>query len=149
MTALLFELTFLSVAPFWGLMILVPAWRGTRALAASPLICVPPLLIYAVLIASNFIPVLSTVADPDLSGLRDLLGGESGAALAWAHLVGFDLFAGRWIYLDSRARGIPAVPVSVLLTGTVLLAPLGMLAYLLLRSVHVRRRARQPVSLEI
>ena len=42
MTGALFGLTFTVAAPFWAVMILLPNWRSTQRIAASPLIAVPP-----------------------------------------------------------------------------------------------------------
>ena len=52
---LLFALTFPLAAPFWALMILAPGWSVTRRVIASPLIVVPPLLVYALAV----LPALS------------------------------------------------------------------------------------------
>ncbi|WP_194833303.1 ABA4-like family protein [Nocardia sp. XZ_19_369] len=139
MTGHLFDLTFLFAAPFWALMILAPRWRRTRSVIASPLICVPPLAVYAILVLPNFATFWSAVTSPELPAVQTLLGSSVGAAAGWAHFIGFDLFLGRWIYLDSRSRGIHSLVISPLLLFTILLAPLGVLAYLLIRSLRAPR----------
>jgi len=133
MTGVLFSLTFTVAAPFWALMILLPHWSWTRRIIGSPLIVVPPLLIYAVLVLGSLTEVLPAVASPTLDGVRDLLGTADGAAAGWAHMIAFDLFVGRWAYLDSRERGIPALVMAPVLLLTILLGPLGLLVYLLVR----------------
>ncbi|BDT96452.1 MULTISPECIES: ABA4-like family protein [Nocardia] len=133
MTELLFDVTFWFAAPFWALMILAPKWRRTGAVVASPLICLAPLIVYAALIVPEFGTFAAALIDPELSGLRAVLGSSSGAAAAWAHFVAFDLFLGRWIFLDSRARGLPSLLISPLLVLTILFAPIGVLLYLLIR----------------
>ena len=133
MTGVLFSLTFAVAAPFWALMILLPHWSWTRRIIGSPLIVVPPLLIYAVLVLGSLTEVLSAVASPTLDGVRDLLGTADGAAAGWAHMIAFDLFVGRWAYLDSRERGIPALVMAPVLLLTILLGPIGLLVYLLVR----------------
>ena len=134
MTGALFSLTFAVAAPFWALMILLPRWSWTRRIVASPLIVLPPVLIYALLVIPALGDVLPAVASPTLDGVRTLLGTATGAAAAWAHFIAFDLFAGRWAWLDSRQRGVPAPVMSPVLVLTVLLGPLGLLAYLLVRT---------------
>jgi len=136
MTGMLFGLTFAVAAPFWALMILLPRWSWTRRIIASPLIVLPVVLIYALLVIPAFGEVLPAVAAPTLGGVRELLGTADGAAAAWAHLIAFDLFVGRWSWLDSRTRGVPALVMSPVLVLTVLLGPLGLLAYLLVRTRH-------------
>jgi hypothetical protein len=134
MTEALFGLTFAVAAPFWALMILAPGWSWTRRIIASPLIVLPVLVIYALLVIPALGEVLPAVASPTLAGVRELLGTADGAAAAWAHLLAFDLFVGRWSWLDSRARGVPALIMSPVLVLTILLGPLGLLAYLLVRT---------------
>ncbi|MCA2217702.1 ABA4-like family protein [Jidongwangia harbinensis] len=133
MTGALFTLTFAVAAPFWALMILLPRWSWTARIIASPLIVVPVVVIYAVLVIPAFADVLPAVASPTLDGVRELLGTADGAAAAWAHMIAFDLFVGRWAWLDARTRGVPALVMALVLLLTILLGPLGLLAYLLVR----------------
>ncbi|MEV0156718.1 ABA4-like family protein [Micromonospora sp. NPDC050686] len=139
MTGALFTLTFAVAAPFWALMILLPNRPVTARIIASPLIVAPVLVIYAALVLPALGTVLPAVTSPTLPGVRDLLGTPDGAAAAWAHLVGFDLFAGRWAWLDSRERGVPALVMAPVLLLTILLGPVGLGAYLAVRTRWVRR----------
>jgi hypothetical protein len=133
MTGALFSLTFLLAAPFWALMILVPRWSWTRRIVSSPLIVVPVVAIYGLLVVMSLDTVLPAVLSPTLQGVRELLGSADGAAAGWAHMIAFDLFVGRWSWLDSRDRGIPALVMAPVLLLTILLGPLGLLAYLAIR----------------
>jgi hypothetical protein len=130
MTGALFSLTFL--------MILAPGWSWTRRIIASPLIVLPVVLIYALLVIPAFGEVLPAVASPTLGGVRELLGTADGAAAGWAHFIAFDLFVGRWSWLDSRDRGVPALLMAPVLLLTILLGPLGLAAYLLVRTRYPR-----------
>ncbi|MCI4066903.1 ABA4-like family protein [Micromonospora sp. R77] len=134
MTGTLFTLTFAVAAPFWALMILLPHWSGTARIISSPLIVLPVLVIYAVLVLPAIADVLPAVASPSLGGIRDLLGTADGAAAAWAHMIAFDLFVGRWAWLDSRDRGVPALVMAPVLVLTILLGPLGLAGYLAVRT---------------
>lgn len=133
MSAALFPLTFAVAAPFWALMILLPRWSVTARVVGSPLIVAPVLVIYLVLLVPAFGDVLPAVLSPTLDGVRGLLGTDGGAAAAWAHMIAFDLFVGRWAWLDSRERGVPALVVSPVLVLTILFGPVGLAAYLGLR----------------
>jgi ABA DEFICIENT 4-like len=133
MAATLFSLAFPLAAPFWALMILAPAWSWTRRIVSSPLIVLGPLGGYAVLVLTHLPTVLPAVTDPTLAGVQALLGTPVGAAAGWAHFIAFDLFVGRWIYLDSRRRGLHPLPMALVLLVTILLAPLGLLGYLGIR----------------
>jgi hypothetical protein len=50
------------------------------------------------------------------------------------HFLAFDLFVGRWIYLDSQERRISAWLVAPVLFLTLMLGPAGFLLYLAVRS---------------
>jgi hypothetical protein len=134
MTATLFSLTFALAAPFWALMILLPNWSVTARVVRSPLIVAPVLACYAVLVLPALGTVLPVVTSPTLDGVRDLLGTVDGAAAAWAHMIAFDLFVGRWAWLDGRDRRMPALVTAPVLVLTILLGPLGLAAHLAVRT---------------
>ena len=139
----LFALTFPPALPFWLLMILAPGWEWTRRIVGSPLIVVPPLLVYALAVLPELGTVLAAVSNPQLAGVAALLGSPIGAAAGWAHVIAFNLFVGRWCYLDARERGIHPLVMAPVLVLTILLAPLGLLAYLALRAA-LPDRAGEP-----
>jgi hypothetical protein len=134
MTEVLFTLTFAVAAPFWALMILAPKWSVTARIIRSPLIVTPGLVIYALLVLPALGDVLPAVASPTLDGVRDLLSGVDGAAAGWAHMIAFDLFVGRWAWLDSLQRKVPSLVMAPVLVLTILLGPLGLAAYLIIRT---------------
>jgi hypothetical protein len=121
--------------PFWLLMILAPHWRWTRRIVDSPWIVAPAAVLYVVLVAPVALAVLPLLANPDLASIAALLGSESGATIAWVHFLTFDLFVGRWIYLDSRDRDISAWISSPNLALTLMFGPAGLLVYLVIRLV--------------
>jgi len=51
------------------------------------------------------------------------------------HFLAFDLFVGRWIYLDSRRRQVSPWLMAPLLFLTLMLGPAGLLLYLAVRPV--------------
>jgi hypothetical protein len=131
---LLFSAANLSVMPFWLLMIAAPRWRVTARLVSSPWIPLAPIALYAALVVPELAAVLPVVGRPELDAVRALLGSPLGATAAWAHFLAFDLFVGRWIYLDARERDLPPRLVSPILLATLLLGPLGLLAYVGVRA---------------
>jgi hypothetical protein len=132
-TERLFDLAFLMALPFWFLIIVVPGWAWTKRIIASPLIVLAPLAIYFIVVAPILGPFAAEMLQPDLAGVQSLLSTPRGTALVWAHLIAFDLFIGRWIYLDSRERRIHPLLMAPLLILTILLSPFGLAAYLALR----------------
>lgn len=130
----LFQLSNLLIMPFWLLMILLPLWGWTQRIIASPWIVVPPALLYAILVLPGIGSLLGQLASPELTQIASLLGTPAGATIAWAHFVTFDLFVGRWAYLDSRNRGLSAWVVSPILFLILMFGPLGFLLYLIVRT---------------
>ena len=132
----IFKLSGLIVLPFWGLMIFLPRWRATQRLMSSPLVSALPAALYAALVIPRIGEIWQAVSRPELSGVVALLGAPVGATIGWLHFLAFDLFVGRWIYLDSRERGVTAWVTAPALFLTLMLGPCGFLLYLIAR--HTR-----------
>jgi hypothetical protein len=133
----LFQFVTLLPLPFWLLMIAVPRWRGTQRVMRGRLAVMPLLATYAVLAVPQLPMVLSLFVHPGplrLDDLASLLGHPEVALVAWVHVLAFDLFVGRWIFRDGQERGVAAWAVSTVLVVTLMLGPLGLLLYLLLRT---------------
>ena len=129
-----FNIGSLFVFPFWFLMAFLPHWRWTKRVIASPLIILGPVLLYALSVLPEVGTVLAPLRSPTLEGVSALLSTPLGTAASWQHFLAFDLFMGRWIYLDSRAKGVSAWLVAPLLYLTLMLGPVGFLSYVLLRA---------------
>jgi hypothetical protein len=137
-----FGLGTLAVFPFWFLMIFAPGWRGTARVVASPLIIAAPAALYLALALPNAGTIFPALIHPSAASLGRLLGSPLGVTLAWLHFLAFDLFVGRWIYLDSRAKGLHATAlVSPILALTLMLGPCGFVAYLAARWLSGTRTA--------
>ena len=134
----LFSISNMLALPFWLLMIAFPHWRWTRRLLASPLIAVPPVIVYAAVVLPRAAEVLAAVVNPTLPGISRLLGTPAGTTAAWAHFLAFDLFVGRWAYLDSRERNISAWIMAPVLFLILMLGPLGFVLYLGVRALPRR-----------
>jgi hypothetical protein len=143
MTSLLFDLSFIVAAPFWALMILAPTWSWTHRIVSSPWIVAPPLLVWLVLAIPRLGPLWTVVTTPSLTGFQSLLWDPGAVGLVWAQIIAWDLFVGRWMFLDSRQRGVHPLIMSPLLLFTVLLSPIGLPAYLGLRAFS---REQAPAS---
>lgn len=138
----LFNLANISVLPFWVIMIALPRMPWAVRLIRSPLIALPPALIYA----GTVLPLvagggLDFSAFGSLNGVMGLLSTAPGAAAGWAHFLAFDLLAGRWAYLDAIERKIHPALVAVPLFFVFMLGPVGFLLYLVLRFVAIGRAA--------
>src|ERR1700756_5274685 len=143
---LLFSLGNLLVLPFWALLILLPRWRWTERIMRSPLVSAAPALLYAALVLPRLGAIWPAIARPTLSGIATLLGSPEGATIAWVHLLAFDLFVGRWIYLDSQQRRLSPLLSAPVLFLTLMLGPLGFMIYLVLRTVASSREAGESAT---
>jgi hypothetical protein len=140
----LFQLSFYLAAPFWALMILAPGWSWTRRIIGSPVIIAPVAVLYLVIAIPRLADLLPVVTSPSLTGLQAAMADGGAVTLVWAHIIAFDLFVGRWMYLESRKRGIHPLVMAPVLIVTILFAPIGFLVFLVVRwagpAVHVGSR---------
>ena len=135
----LFQLSNVLVMPFWLLMIILPFWGWTKRIIRSPWIAAPVALLYAALVLPQLAGLLAELANPQLDQIAALLGTPAGATIGWVHFLAFDLFVGRWVYLDSRERKISAWLVSPILFVVLMFGPLGLLLYLVVRRFATRQ----------
>lgn len=144
--AQIFDLSGLLTLPFWLLLIFAPHWRFTRRLADSPLLAAPASLLYAALVLPSLGGVFAAVSQPTLEGISALLATPYGSTVAWVHFLAFDLLVGRWIYLDSRSRGISAWLSGPILFATLMVGPVGFLAHLVARATLGRSTSAAPAA---
>ncbi|WP_406056812.1 ABA4-like family protein [Streptomyces sp. NBC_01077] len=142
MTGFLFELTFFLAAPFWLLMIFAPAWRITERVAASPLTVLPLLAVWAVLAVPVASELWTAVSSPDIDTFRDLVRLANGAGAIWAQIIAWDLLLGQWMYREARRLAVPPLLMAPLLLLTILLSPLGLPLFLVVRAVWATRAQR-------
>jgi hypothetical protein len=135
----IFGLLNLSVLPFWVLLIAVPRFPWALRLIGSPWIVAVPMLLYAAFVAPQLPSLLSSLANPSLGSIAQLLGAPSGALIGWAHFLAFDLFVGRWVYLDAHTRGVHPALIALPLVFTFMTGPLGLLLYLFVRRFAPQR----------
>ena len=142
----IFSLSNLLVMPFWLAMIFLPRWRWTARIMASLWPIVPAAVLYAVLVVPNLPALFPALANPELVAIAALLGTPEGATIAWAHFLAFDLFVGRWVYLDARRLGISAWIGSPILFLVLMIGPAGFLLYVLARLVKTRSLSLAPAD---
>lgn len=106
----------------------------------------PSALLYSVLIIPQIGEAFTELANPTLSGIQALLGSPAGATAGWVHFLAFDLFVGRWAYLDSRKIGLSAWFTSPILFFVLMFGPLGFILYLIAREVKTKDWTASPES---
>jgi hypothetical protein len=92
-----------------------------------------------VLVLPGFIELLPTLAYPTLPAMQALFGTAQGTTAAWTHLLAFDLWTGRWVFLDAHARGIPGWLRTTCLLSVFMAGPFGLLLYICCRWAYLRR----------
>ncbi|MFF0743615.1 ABA4-like family protein [Streptomyces sp. NPDC004111] len=140
MTSTLFDLAFYCAAPFWLLMILAPRWHWTLRIVRSPLTVLPVLLVYLALALPVLPELWAAVRSPSLAGFQALMVMPDGAGAIWAQVIAWDLLLGQWMFLEARRLGLHPLLMGPLLVLTVLLSPIGLLIFLVLRAVRTARR---------
>jgi hypothetical protein len=131
----LFQLSFYLAAPFWALMILAPGWSWTRRIIGSPWIIAPIAVLYLAIAIPRLGDLLPLVTSPSLSSLQAAMAEGGAATLVWAHIIAFDLFVGRWMYLKSRRSELHPLVMAPVLVVTILFAPIGFLVFLAVRRI--------------
>lgn len=129
----IFSLSNLVVIPFWALMIILPFWSWSQRIMQSYWPIVLPTLFYVYLLlfggGVGSTEGMAELMNPSAKGIALLLGNPAGAATGWAHFLAFDLFVGRWIFLEARKSVTPWWISSPILFFTLMLGPIGFLAW--------------------
>lgn len=138
MTAeILFSVCNVAVLPGWLLLVFLPRWRWTTALIAPVLL--PGLLglVYLYLVATHLGNSEGNFSS--LAGVTALFGDPWVLLAGWIHYLAFDLFVGSWEVRDARRCGVRHWLVVPCLLLTFLFGPVGLVSYLVVRGVTVRR----------
>jgi hypothetical protein len=130
---LTFQLANLAAMPFWALMIVAPRWSVTRRVMESWAGPGAFAALYVALVLPTLPAVLPVLINPKLDVIASLLGEPRAAVVAWIHFLAFDLFVGRWEFLDAQQRGLSHWLLAPCLFFTLMLGPLGLLLYLAAR----------------
>ncbi|MEM8610042.1 MAG: ABA4-like family protein [Myxococcota bacterium] len=126
-----------SVIPFWLLLLVAPRWRWTGLLVHGPVVVLLLAPVYAYLLFGY----AGTPENIDMTSLYGVVEGFSApsvAAAGWIHYLIFDLFIGAWEARDAMRRRIPHLAVVPCLLATLLVGPLGLLLYVVVRFIATR-----------
>lgn len=119
-----------------SLAVVTPPGRLRQRLlfVAGRIVPVALCVLYAYLLVSG----LNTPSEGGFSSLSSVvtLFSYPGNMLGgWVHYLAFDLLVGRWIIDDTLSKGRYRVPLLLVLPATFMFGPLGLLLYLLVRSI--------------
>ena len=99
-------------------------------------------LLYAVLLGWLMFVMPNPGGGPDfttLEGVGELFATKGGLTLGWIHYLAFDLFAGLWVASTGDAIRLSRIVQAPILLATFLFGPFGLLIFLCVRRLHLRR----------
>lgn len=124
-----------AVIPAWLMLAAAPRAEWTHRLVHSALIPLILAIVYMTAFALNSdSPEGSGFSS--LHGVMQLFTAPYAVLAGWVHYLVFDLFVGSWEVRDAARRGIPHWMVVPCLFFTLMLGPVGLMAYLLLRGIR-------------
>lgn len=144
MIEFIFHFSAMSVMPFWLMMIAFPNVEICNKIIQSPWIIMPPTVCYLMALMPNIATSVLVFQDPTAQSVAVLMGKPWGAALFWAYAGAFDLFVGRWIFLDYKKEKINHWWVAPILFTCIFFGPLAFTLYGLLKGLvyYQRKRAK-------
>lgn len=81
-----------------------------------------------------------------LANVKLLFSQDEAVLAGWIHYLVFDLFVGMWICQDGDKRGISRWVLLPCLLLTFLLGPTGLLLYILIRVVYLKKFPQNPYA---
>jgi hypothetical protein len=120
----------------WLGLVFVPKWAPTRELIPSIVIPVMLALIYTFLMLSFRDQAPADGGFGTLAEVKALFTVDALLLAGWIHYLAFDLFVGAWIVRDSQVHQINHFLILPCLFFTLMAGPLGLLIYLVLRTVR-------------
>lgn len=125
------------------------AFAGWLVLAFAPVnrsYAIPFARIVALLLAAAYLAQLFLTREAtdgggfgSLAEIAILMSTPGNLMIGWTHYLAFDLFIGSWEVEDAVAQGIPHWLVIPCLFLTLMLGPVGLLLYWIIRTVWQRR----------
>ncbi len=133
----LFSIAGAVVLPGWALLVFAPRWKWSAHLLAP--VVIPALLgvLYVSLLVTHYRGAQGGFGS--LAEVRRLFDQPALLLAGWVHYLAFDLFIGSWEVRDARRAGLRHGLVIPCLLLTLLFGPAGLLSYLVVRSVRLRR----------
>ena len=126
-----------GVLPAWALLVFAPSWVWTERIVHRIWILVLLGAVYLAVFLTGS-PAAEGGGFTTLEGVMVLFTSPSFALVGWVHYLAFDLFVGAWEVRDARRLSIPHLFVVPCLAMTLMLGPIGLLAYLSLRFARTR-----------
>jgi hypothetical protein len=127
----------IAMAGFLVLLIISPFWSSFDKFLIGIIITLFA-IVYAWLIFQVFTPG-DFEKFSSLNGVMELFTDKTAVTAGWIHYLAIDLLAGIWIKKNAQKHNIPHLIVIPCLLVTFMLAPIGLLLYLLVRSIKTKQ----------
>ena len=119
------------------LLIISPFWSSFDKFLISIIITLFA-IVYAWLIFQVFSPG-DFEKFGSLNGVMELFTDKTAVTAGWVHYLAFDLFTGIWIKKNAQKYNIHHLILIPCLLLTFMLGPIGLLLYLLIRSIKTKQ----------
>lgn len=129
----LFQICNNGILPFWLLLAGAPGWRWTQRIVHSAAVPLLLAIVYACALAVGLSAPPEGGSFGSLAGVMAFFTNPWAALAGWVHYLVFDLFVGAWEVRDARRRGIHHGLVLPCLLATLMVGPVGLGLYLLVR----------------
>ena len=98
-----------------------------------------PCLLLCDTVLGNFAMVNSGDGLTSLGGIITAFQNPVVALIGWVHYLAFDMFVGAWEVQDAQAQGLSHWYVVPCLLGTFMAGPIGLLLYVIIRTIHTHK----------
>lgn len=133
----LYAIINLSVLPAWLLLAVLPQSNITKTVVHSGLYPITLGVFYIVTLSMTLFFGMGAEGGDfnSAAGVSQLFSHPLGVLVGWSHYLVFDLFVGSWQARDARRRGVPHLAVVACLFFTLMLGPVGLLLYIIVRKL--------------
>ena len=129
--------SFITMAGWIILVLISPFWKKADKFLIGVIITIL-CIVYAWLIATVLRPS-DFSSFGSLEGVMELFRNPTLVTAGWIHYLALDLFVGMWIAKNGASHGINHWYLAPVLLITFMLAPVGLLIYLLIRYVKTKK----------
>ena len=149
MWSILFSLTNLLALLGWMLLVFAPRQPLVHSIIlylCVAALCLTYLVLFALVLSGGLDPHrmagAGEISGSSIGGVRAFFASDGGVVIGWTHYLAFDLFTGLWIARDADNKGFSRVVQAPFLLVTLLVGPIGLFAWLMMRERRARATGR-------
>jgi hypothetical protein len=121
----------------WALLVAAPGWRWTERLVLSGTWSIALAVVYTALVLRALPGAEGNFTS--IAGVRMLFANDALLTAGWVHYLAFDLMVGAIEVRLANRHGIPHIILIPILIATLMLGPLGLLAFVITLSIREGR----------